>query len=77
MEIAPGVHKIDSITGGRPLQLYLLVGSDRTVLIDAGGSSEPRNVIFPYLEQIGLEPTDLDMVVVTHSDHDHFGGSAP
>ena len=74
MEIAPGVHKIDSITGGRPLQLYLLVGSDRTVLIDAGGSSEPRNVIFPYLEQIGLEPKDLDMVVVTHSDHDHFGG---
>jgi glyoxylase-like metal-dependent hydrolase (beta-lactamase superfamily II) len=74
MEVAPGIHRIDSVTGGRPLQLYLLVGGDRTVLVDAGGSSEPENVIFPYLEGIGLTPSDLDMVVVTHSDHDHFGG---
>ena len=74
MEIAPNVHKIDSVTGGRPLQLYLLVGSDRTVLVDAGGSSEPERVTFPYLKGIGLKPTDVDMVVVTHSDHDHIGG---
>ena len=74
MEIAPNVHKIDSVTGGRPLQLYLLVGDDRTVLIDAGGSSEPENIIFPYLERLELTPSDIDMVIVTHSDHDHFGG---
>ncbi len=74
MEIAPNVHKIDSVTGGRPLQLYLLVGGDRTVLIDAGGSSEPENIIFPYLERLELTPSDIDMVIVTHSDHDHFGG---
>ena len=74
MEIAPNAHKIDSVTGGRPLQLYLLVGGDRTVLIDAGGSSEPENIIFPYLERLELTPSDIDMVIVTHSDHDHFGG---
>ena len=74
MEIAPNVYRIDSETGGRPLQLYLLVGDDRTVLVDAGGSSEPENVIFPYLKGLGLTPTDLDVVIVTHSDHDHFGG---
>lgn len=74
MEIAPNVYRIDSETGGRPLQLYLLVGDDRTVLVDAGGSSEPENVIFPYLKGLGLTPSDLDVVIVTHSDHDHFGG---
>jgi glyoxylase-like metal-dependent hydrolase (beta-lactamase superfamily II) len=76
MEILPGIHRIASTVGGRPLYLYLLRGSQRTVLIDTGTASDPAAVLFPYLARLGLQPTDLDVVIVTHSDLDHCGGNA-
>ena len=67
METAPNAQRIDSVTGGRPLQLYLLVGDDRTVLVDSGGSCEPENFIFHYLKNPRLTAGDLDVVTVTHN----------
>jgi glyoxylase-like metal-dependent hydrolase (beta-lactamase superfamily II) len=62
--------------GGRPLQLYLLRGDLRTVLLDTGCAPDPEAIIFPYLVGLGLEPADVDMVVNSHSDLDHCGGNA-
>jgi glyoxylase-like metal-dependent hydrolase (beta-lactamase superfamily II) len=76
MEIAPGIHMIVGTVGGRPLQLYLLRGRDRTVLMDTGCAPDPEKVIFPYLEGLGLKPTNVAVVLNTHSDLDHCGGNA-
>lgn len=75
MELLPGIHRIASVVNGRPLYLYLLRGPQRTVLIDTGTATDPGAVIFPYLAQQGMSPTDLDIAINTHSDLDHCGGN--
>jgi NAD(P)-dependent dehydrogenase (short-subunit alcohol dehydrogenase family)/glyoxylase-like metal-dependent hydrolase (beta-lactamase superfamily II) len=76
MEIAPGIHMIPGTVGVRPLQLYLLLGSDRIVLLDTGCAPDPERLIVPYLAGLGLKPSDVSLVINTHSDLDHCGGNA-
>lgn len=76
MEIAPGVHLIPGVVGGRPLQLTLLRGEWRTVLLDTGCAGDPERFIFPYLREIGVGPEAVDLVINTHADLDHCGGNA-
>lgn len=76
MEIAPGIHLIPGKVGGRPLQLYLLVGDAHILLLDTGTAADPEQLIFPYLETLGLGPADIDLVINTHADADHVGGNA-
>ncbi len=76
MEIAPDIHMIEGVVAGRPLQLYLLRGRDRTVLLDTGCAPDPEKFIFPSLAGLGLKPIDVDLILNTHSDLDHCGGNA-
>jgi glyoxylase-like metal-dependent hydrolase (beta-lactamase superfamily II) len=73
MEIFPNVHEIRSVFGDRYLQQYLFVG-DRVVLLDAGVIATPEASILPYLQEIGISPSRLSMVVAMHADGDHHGG---
>jgi glyoxylase-like metal-dependent hydrolase (beta-lactamase superfamily II) len=75
VEILPGVHRVESDIGGRPLRQYLLRG-ERVALLDTGLATTPAEVTFPYLDAIGLPPAQIDLVVVTHADGDHHGGNA-
>ncbi len=75
MEILPGVHRIESDLGERFMCQYLLVGPERTVLVDTGLAGTPEAVIVPYLEGIGLSVGDVDEVVISHADVDHRGGN--
>src|SRR5215218_2770130 len=75
MEVAPGIHRIESVLGPRPFSQYLLRG-ERSLLVDTGIVTTPGEVILPYLESVGLDPDDLDFVLNTHADVDHFGGNA-
>ena len=75
MEVAPGVHRIESVLGPRPFSQYLLRG-ERTMLVDTGVAETPEKVILPFLDGIGLDPAGLDFVLNTHADVDHFGGNA-
>ena len=75
MEVAPGIHRIESILGPRPFSQYLLLG-DRSLLVDTGVKETPGEVILPFLEQVGLDPAGLDLVLISHADVDHFGGNA-
>jgi len=76
MEIAPGIHMIPGAVGTRPLQLSLLLGSERCVLLDTGCAPDPERLVAPYLAGLGLKPTDIDLVINSHSDLDHCGGNA-
>jgi glyoxylase-like metal-dependent hydrolase (beta-lactamase superfamily II) len=75
MEILPGIHRIESDLGERFMCQYLLVGGERTVLVDTGLAGTPGEVIVPYLEGIGLGVEDLDEVIISHADVDHCGGN--
>lgn len=74
-EIAPGIHMIECVVGTRPLQLYFLLGDQRSVLLDTGCAPDPERFIFPYLETLGMSPNDIDLVINTHPDLDHCGGN--
>jgi glyoxylase-like metal-dependent hydrolase (beta-lactamase superfamily II) len=75
MEILPGIHRIESDLGVRFMCQYLLVGEDRTILVDTGLTGTPEEVIIPYLEGIGLRLEDVDEVIISHADVDHCGGN--
>jgi glyoxylase-like metal-dependent hydrolase (beta-lactamase superfamily II) len=75
MEVAPGIHRIESDLGARFMCQYALVGNERTLLIDAGLAETPGQVIGPYLESIGSSLEAIDDVAITHADVDHCGGN--
>ncbi len=75
MELVEGVHRIEAEVGGRPLYLFAFLG-ERRLLMDAGCASTVDEFIVPYLEGLGLGLSDLDMLLVTHSDLDHQGGAS-
>ncbi len=74
MEVVPGIHRVESVLGPRPFSQYLLHG-ERSLLVDTGVAETPGEVILPYLDSVGLDPIDLDFVLNTHADVDHFGGN--
>lgn len=70
-----GIHTID--TGfQRPCfdAAYLVVENGRGAFIDCGTNhSRPR--MMAALEQAGLEPADVDWLILTHVHLDHAGGT--
>ena len=72
-EIAPGIHRIDGLRGGRT-NAYLLVDGDTLALIDTGlpGSLNP---IERYVKSIGKQLEQLRYVLLTHAHPDHAGGA--
>jgi len=75
MEIAPGIHRIESSLGVRFMAQYVLTGEARTLLVDTGMSDTPAKVIGPYLESVGLGLEAIDEVIISHADLDHSGGT--
>ena len=53
MEVAPGIHRIEGDLGERYVCQYLLVGEERTLLVDTGLRDMPEQVIAPYLAGAG------------------------
>ena len=75
MEIATGIHRIESSLGVRFMAHYVLTGDARTLLVDTGMSHTPAEAIGPYLESIGLGREAIDEVLISHADLDHSGGN--
>lgn len=75
MDVARGIHRIDTDFYGRMNSLFLLVGDSKSMLVDTGVGSTPGEYLVPYLSDNGIEAT-IDYVVNTHADLDHVGGNA-
>jgi glyoxylase-like metal-dependent hydrolase (beta-lactamase superfamily II) len=75
MEVAPGIHRIESSLGARFMAQYLLVGEARRLLVDTGMPDTPAGALRPYLESIGLGLDAVDDVLISHADLDHSGGN--
>jgi len=70
MEVARGIHRVEGDLGERYVCQYLLVGEERTLLVDTGLREMPRTVIAPY-----LDGRAVDDVLISHADVDHCGGN--
>ena len=75
MEVAPGIHRIESDLGTRFMCQYLLVGEERALLVDTGMRNTPEEVIAPFVAGLGRSVTDIDDVLISHADVDHCGGN--
>ncbi len=63
------IHIID--VGQGDCQL-IVSPSGQTVLIDAGNNDKGYDVVYPYLDGLGI--TNLDYIVASHYHADHIGG---
>ncbi len=74
--VHPAIYRITApFEGGGVVYLYLLKG-DRIALIDTGVANTPHQVLEPALSEIGLAPTDLDLILNSHAHMDHTGGNS-
>jgi glyoxylase-like metal-dependent hydrolase (beta-lactamase superfamily II) len=75
MEVVPGIHRIEGDLGERYVCQYLLVGEERTLLVDTGLRDMPAEVIAPYMATLDRSLEDIDDVLISHADVDHCGGN--
>lgn len=76
VEVAPGIHRIDTPLGERYASLYIVVGDEAVMLYDTGVDGSIPAHVLPALDRLGLSASDVSTVVVSHCDVDHFGGVA-
>lgn len=78
-ELLPGLHLVAAgrFNFGHPINcnVYLVKGSSRNVLIDAGCGFGMAGLV-SSLESYGCEPSDIDTILMTHTHWDHARGCA-
>ncbi len=84
VEVLPGIWELRESLGpvfDTPecwVSLWLLAdpaGKEVPVIVDSGVPRSTETVILPALRQLGIEPSQLAVVVNTHNHHDHAGSN--
>lgn len=75
MEVVEGLHFIECPFGktGYFTSVCALVG-EKVALVDAGMPDSPTEAIFPYLKELGKEPSEVSYILLTHGHFDHCAG---
>jgi glyoxylase-like metal-dependent hydrolase (beta-lactamase superfamily II) len=71
MEIIPNVHLIPAGF----VNMYLIVDSDGLTVIDTGMPGSEKRIL-TYIANLDRAPSDVQRIILTHSDADHVGGLA-
>jgi len=72
VELRPGIYQFRVERPGS--HVYLIRGQVKNVLIDAGTAYNFEN-LRDCLAELGLEPGQIHLVVLTHEHFDHIGAS--
>jgi glyoxylase-like metal-dependent hydrolase (beta-lactamase superfamily II) len=75
-ELAPGVHRVETVTDDKLHGYHVLDGPSGPILVDPGYQSAPEEVYEPFLDERGQSLADVDAALVTHADADHHGAIA-
>src|ERR1700732_4583235 len=67
-----GARRLPVRFKNRAANVYLVVGSRRTILIDVGLSTNYSHLL-TCLNHVGVTPEKIDMVVLSHEHLDHIG----
>jgi hydroxyacylglutathione hydrolase len=73
VELRPKIYQIRSERPGG--HVYLIKGSTKNVLIDAGMAAHFRK-LENGLEEVGLTVRDINLIILTHEHFDHIGAAA-
>jgi glyoxylase-like metal-dependent hydrolase (beta-lactamase superfamily II) len=70
MEIVPGIHRVDGVNAN----VYLVIDGREVTVIDTG---MPRNAekIVAYARGMGLQPSRISKIILTHCHVDHAGSA--
>jgi len=70
VELKPNIFQLRAERPGS--HVYLIKGSNKNVLIDTGTSSNYPNLA-RGLEELGLKPSHIHLIILTHEHFDHTG----
>ncbi|MGQ7828860.1 MBL fold metallo-hydrolase [Altererythrobacter sp. Z27] len=72
MEVFDGVYSI----GDDANNIWAIDTDEGIILIDALTTEEDaRNIIVRHMEQVGLDPARIRLIILTHEHADHYGGA--
>jgi glyoxylase-like metal-dependent hydrolase (beta-lactamase superfamily II) len=74
-ELRPGIYRLEQPDGGRRLCQAVVLGDDRTLVVDAGLPQSPEKGLLPVLSSLGAKERPV-VLLLTHPDADHRGGAA-
>jgi len=72
MEVAKGV---DLIPGVRGANSYLIHSQDEAIIVDTGMPGNEARIL-DYVKHLGVEPSSISTIILTHPDIDHAGSVA-
>jgi metallo-beta-lactamase class B len=62
--------------GNSETVVYAITTSEGIILIDSGTAAEVETVLVPGLVALGLDPADVELVLLGHGHSDHYGGAS-
>ncbi|MCW2395751.1 MULTISPECIES: MBL fold metallo-hydrolase [unclassified Sphingobium] len=76
--LVPATRIYDNLysIGQNAVSAYALDTPDGIIIIDAlNNAAEARDILIPNLKALGLDPSRIKYVVITHGHGDHYGGA--
>ncbi len=71
----PRIYRITAIWNWDSIVELYFIDAPTRALIDTGASDTPQAYVAPALRSLGLQLSDIDVVLNTHGHQDHAGGN--
>ena len=74
----PSVQAFDQLywVGSKNVGTWILKTNAGLVMFDAmNNSDDAEKIVVPGMQKLGLDPTQIKYILITHGHGDHFGGS--
>jgi glyoxylase-like metal-dependent hydrolase (beta-lactamase superfamily II) len=70
----PTLRGVNMIVGDGLCSNIYVVGRERATIIDTGVGNR-QNPVWPQLRELGVEPGNVEKIIITHAHHDHAMGT--